>query len=104
MQEWKIACTPKRPCMHLTLHKNNMQKIDDLVDCISKGVKKVKKSPKSFINGPQAMLTLMNKLPASLAVAAVQTCYHEFFQLGNLEPAKDPTGSKDKSQPTVPAK
>ena len=75
-----------------------MERIDDLVDCISKGVKKVKKTPKSFVKGPQSILTLMNKLPASLGLAAVQTCYHEFFQLANLDLAKDAPNSKEKSE------
>ena len=105
MQEWKISCTPKRPCMHLTLHKNNLDKIDDLVDCISKGVRKVKKNPKSFVKGPQAILQLMNKLPTSIGLAAVQTCYHEFFQVANLEPlAKDAISAKEKTQPAAGAK
>lgn len=97
--DWKITCTPKYPCLHLTLHPNNIRRLDHLIKTIADGVAAVRKDPKEWSKGPNTIMEMMRSLPPHLASKAMQHCYHQVFTIDNFEVKQPqsslPTNKKD---------
>jgi hypothetical protein len=86
--DWKLTGQPKYPSIHLTLHHNNKKQLDDLIDKVAKGAEAVRKDPKGYLVGPSRTLEVMSTLPESIAVELIQSCYHELFDIENLDTEK----------------
>jgi len=81
---------PKYPSILLTLHHGNKCQLDDLIGKIAKGAEAVRKDPKGYLVGPSRTLEVLNTLPESIAVELIQSCYHELFDIENLDTEKLP--------------
>ena len=84
-QGWSVFCTPKYPTMHLTLHANNIKNIDKMVDMLSRGVKEVLADSAKYAKGPNAIMNEMKWIPTSIANRGAKECYHELFNIDNLD-------------------
>jgi len=87
-QGWKTACTPKYPCLHLTVHKNNMEYLDQFVESIRKGMEAVANNPKRYLKGPNKIMKDLAMVPSTVSAKAMQFCYHELFDIENLDTEK----------------
>src|SRR3990167_3677452 len=94
--DWKITCTPKYPCLHLTLHPNNIRRLDHLIKTIADGVAAVRKDPVEWSKGPNTIMEKMRALPPHLASKAMQHCYHQVFTIDNFEAKEEATSKKEK--------
>lgn len=86
---WHLGCTPKYPTMHLTLHYNNMSKMDNFIKLLKEGVEAIRADKKAYLKGPTTVVKEITAIPPSIAVRASQFCYFEIFRISNLEKTEE---------------
>lgn len=82
----------------MTVHQNNLKNVDHLVEQIANGIAAVKKDPSQWILGPNKLMGELSKVKPSVAAIGMQECYHEVFNIDNIEAKVDTKVEEDKKK------